>query len=124
MRHQIEIEDRINREPLTANERLHAAQIILNFEKIRPFYDQAKNYQIEIDHWLKLGFESTDEEQQAKIFEELKRVMIEKLGCKEEWFADVFLRQIREANVEQIKAAEEAQKEVAEKPSKIKKYKN
>ncbi len=104
----IEVEDRMSKELLTANERFTAAEMILKFDKIKERYEKNKNHQAEVDQLLKLGYKVVDEEQRSNIFEELKRLMIDKLGCKEEWFEDAFLRQIRKAHVEQVERERQA----------------
>lgn len=118
--HKIEIEDRIPQEkPLMITERFNAAFAILEFDKIKELYQKNKNDRAEIDQCISLSLGTSDEEKSKKLFEEFKRLMIGKLGCKEEWFEDTFLRQIQTAQIEQVKAVEQAKEQSAKN-----KYKN
>ena len=116
----IEVEDKIPvEEALTITERLNATFAILEFDKIKERYQKNKNDRAEIDQCISLSIVTNDKEQSNKLFLELKRLMIGKLGCKEEWFEDVFLRQIQKAQIEQAQSIEQAKER-----SKENKYKN
>lgn len=107
--HKIEIENRISQEkPLTVTERFNAAFAILEFDKIKERYQKNKNDRAEIDQCISLSLVTGDEEKSEKLFLEFKRLMVGKLGCKEEWFEDAFLRQIQKAQIEQAESIAQA----------------
>lgn len=113
MREQAGVENKNESEDLMTNtERINSAAYILQFKDIKERYEKNKNYRAEIDQCLDLASRTGNAEKLAGIFGELKKIMINKLGCREEWFSDASLLEIEKAHIKQAESLDNPKKQI------------